>query len=60
MVIAGISIIPADEPLIATGTRRANGIDVDASCRTSLTKIYAIVDCAAHVNSFADAATIRL
>lgn len=60
MVIVGIGIIPAVEPLIAAGAAGQNGVDVDEFCRTSLPDVYAIGDCAAHVNSFADGARIRL
>jgi 3-phenylpropionate/trans-cinnamate dioxygenase ferredoxin reductase component len=60
MVIVGIGIIPAVAPLIAAGAAGGNGVLVDEHCRTSLAHIYAIGDCAAHANSFADGATIRL
>jgi 3-phenylpropionate/trans-cinnamate dioxygenase ferredoxin reductase subunit len=60
MVIVGIGIIPAVAPLIAAGAAGTNGVDVDAQCRTTLPDVYAIGDCAAHANSFADGATIRL
>ncbi len=60
MVIVGIGIIPAVEPLIAAGAAGGNGVAVDEHCRTSLPDIYAIGDCAAHANAFADGATIRL
>ena len=60
MVIVGIGIIPSVEPLLAAGAQGGNGVLVDAQCRTSLLDIYAIGDCAAHANSFADDATIRL
>jgi 3-phenylpropionate/trans-cinnamate dioxygenase ferredoxin reductase subunit len=60
MVIVGIGIIPAVEPLIAAGAAGGNGVAVDEHCRTSLADIYAIGDCAAHSNAFADGATIRL
>jgi 3-phenylpropionate/trans-cinnamate dioxygenase ferredoxin reductase component len=60
MVIVGIGIIPSVEPLIAAGAKGSNGVEVDAHCRTSLPDIYAIGDCAAHANGFADGATIRL
>ena len=60
MVIVGIGIIPAVEPLIAAGAEGGNGVAVDAQGRTSLPDIYAIGDCAAHANRFADGATIRL
>lgn len=60
MVIVGIGIIPAVEPLIAAGAAGVNGVDVDEYCRTTLPDVYAIGDCAAHVNGFAAAARIRL
>lgn len=60
MVIVGIGIIPAVEPLIAAGAAGGNGVNVDAHCRTSLPHIYAIGDCAAHTNRFAEGSTIRL
>ncbi|MBO9517761.1 MAG: FAD-dependent oxidoreductase [Porphyrobacter sp.] len=60
LVIVGIGIVPSVGPLIAAGAAGANGVDVDPYCRTSLPDIYAIGDCAAHVNAYADGAIIRL
>jgi 3-phenylpropionate/trans-cinnamate dioxygenase ferredoxin reductase subunit len=60
MVIVGIGIIPAIEPLVAAGAKSGNGVEVDAQCRTSLPDIYAIGDCAAHANEFAGGSLIRL
>ena len=60
MVIVGIGIVSAVEPLLAAGAEGSNGVDVDSSCRTSLADIYAIGDCAAHENRFAGGARIRL
>jgi 3-phenylpropionate/trans-cinnamate dioxygenase ferredoxin reductase subunit len=60
IVIVGIGIIPATAPLIAAGAKGGNGVDVDEYCRTSLPGIYAIGDCAAHANDYADGAVIRL
>jgi 3-phenylpropionate/trans-cinnamate dioxygenase ferredoxin reductase subunit len=60
MVIVGIGIVPATEPLIAAGAEGGNGVAIDAQCRTSLPDIFAIGDCALHSNSFADGATIRV
>ncbi|NIJ30877.1 3-phenylpropionate/trans-cinnamate dioxygenase ferredoxin reductase subunit [Sphingomonas insulae] len=60
MVIAGIGIVPAIDPLVAAGAAADNGVIVDAHCRTSLPGVYAIGDCAAHPNPYADGATIRL
>lgn len=60
MVIVGIGIVPAIEPLIAAGADGGNGVAVDAQCRTSLPDIFAIGDCALHSNHFAGDAPIRL
>jgi 3-phenylpropionate/trans-cinnamate dioxygenase ferredoxin reductase subunit len=60
MVIVGIGIIPAVEPLLAAGAAGGNGVDVDELCRTSLPDVYAIGDCAMHANDFAAGARIRL
>ncbi|MEL6486859.1 MAG: oxidoreductase C-terminal domain-containing protein, partial [Pseudomonadota bacterium] len=60
MVIVGIGIIPTIAPLIAAGAAAANGVDVDFCCRTTLDDVYAIGDCAAHANLYADRAVIRL
>ena len=59
-VIVGIGIVPAVAPLIAAGAAGSNGVDVDEYCRTTLDDVYAIGDCAAHANPFADQAIIRL
>lgn len=60
MVIVGIGIIPAVEPLLAAGAAGGNGVDVNELCQTSLPDIFAIGDCAMHANRFADGARIRL
>ena len=60
MVIVGIGIVPAVEPLLAAGADGGNGVAVDPLCRTTLPDVFAIGDCAAHANDFADGATIRL
>jgi 3-phenylpropionate/trans-cinnamate dioxygenase ferredoxin reductase subunit len=60
MVIVGIGIIPAVEPLLAAGAQGGNGVAVDAHCRTNLPDVFAIGDCAYHANHFADGAQIRL
>lgn len=60
MVVVGIGIVPAVGPLIAAGAAGSNGVDVDEFCRTTLDDVYAIGDCAAHANPFADGAVIRL
>ena len=60
MVVVGIGIVPAVAPLIAAGAAGSNGVDVDEYCRTTLDDVFAIGDCAAHANTFADGAVIRL
>ncbi|MDT9600960.1 NAD(P)/FAD-dependent oxidoreductase [Sphingosinicella rhizophila] len=60
MVIVGIGIVPAVQPLLDAGAAGGNGVEVDNLCRTSLPDIYAIGDCAAHENRFAGGARIRL
>lgn len=60
VVIVGIGIVPSVGPLIAAGAAGSNGVDVDEYCRTSLDDVYAIGDCAAHANPYADKAVIRL
>lgn len=60
MVVVGIGIVPAVEPLLAAGGEGGNGIAVDHQCRTSLPDVFAIGDCALHANRFADDMPIRL
>ncbi|MCW1382131.1 FAD-dependent oxidoreductase [Novosphingobium sp. KCTC 2891] len=60
LVIVGIGIVPSVGPLLSAGAAGGNGVDVDEFCRTSLPDVYAIGDCAAHSNGFADGAVIRL
>jgi len=60
LVVVGIGIVPAVEPLIAAGAEGDNGVRVDAQCRTSLPDIFAVGDCALHANRFADGAAVRL
>ena len=60
LVVVGIGIVPSTAPLIDAGAVGGNGVRVDGQCRTSLADIYAIGDCAAHANRYADGAVIRL
>jgi 3-phenylpropionate/trans-cinnamate dioxygenase ferredoxin reductase subunit len=60
MVVAGIGIVPAVDPLLTAGAAGSNGVDVDELCRTTLPDIYAIGDCAAHANPFAEGVMIRV
>ncbi len=60
-VIVGIGIIPAVEPLIVAGAAGdLGGVDVDEYGRTSSPDIFAIGDCARHVNLFANGERIRV
>lgn len=60
IVIVGIGIVASVGPLILAGASGSNGVDVDEFCRTTLEDIYAIGDCAAHANTYAGGAVIRL
>lgn len=60
IVVAGIGIVPSVTPLLTAGAQGAHGVDVDEYCRTTLPDVYAIGDCAAHRNSYADGRRIRL
>lgn len=60
MVIVGIGIVPAVEPLLAAGATGTNGVAVDGQCRTSLPEVFAIGDCALHINRYAGGSAIRL
>lgn len=60
IVIVGIGITPTVAPLTAAGATGGNGVLVDELCRTSLSDIYAIGDCAAHMNGFGGDAPVRL
>jgi 3-phenylpropionate/trans-cinnamate dioxygenase ferredoxin reductase subunit len=60
MVIIGIGIVPAVQPLIDAGAEGGNGVAVDGHCRTSLPDIFAIGDCALHANPYADDMPVRL
>jgi 3-phenylpropionate/trans-cinnamate dioxygenase ferredoxin reductase component len=60
MAIVGIGIIPAVAPLLEAGAQGSNGVDVDEYCRTSLADVFAVGDCAAHANRYADGVRIRV
>lgn len=60
LVIVGIGIVAAVAPLLTAGAAGGAGVDVDPYCRTSLPDIYAIGDCAAHANPFADGHIMRV
>ncbi len=59
MVIVGIGIVPAVEPLLAAGADSAlDGVLVDATCRTTLPHIWAVGDGAAQATRFAPAGAV--
>jgi 3-phenylpropionate/trans-cinnamate dioxygenase ferredoxin reductase subunit len=60
MVVTGIGISPVIEPLRTAGAETSDGVHVDEYCRTSLTGIYAVGDCAAHRNRYANGERMRL
>lgn len=60
VVIAGVGILPAVEPLAVAGAATRDGVDVDRFCRTSLPEVFAIGDCARQVNPFFDGQRIRV
>ncbi|WP_409019398.1 NAD(P)/FAD-dependent oxidoreductase [Brevundimonas vesicularis] len=60
VVIVGIGLTPAVEVLREAGAKIADGVVVDACCRTSLDDVYAVGDCALHPNRFADGRLVRL
>lgn len=60
LVIVGAGAQPNSELAEAAGIACANGILVDSQLRTSAPDVFAIGDCAAHENTYADHARIRL
>ncbi len=60
MVVVGIGIIPAVEPLRAAGAAGGNGVAIDEHGRTTLPDIWAVGDCALHANPFVGHLPIRL
>jgi len=60
LVIVGIGIVPTLGPLQEAGAGISNGVEVDQNCRTSLSHVYAIGDCACHANDYAGGEMVRL
>lgn len=60
LIVVGIGITPACEPLLSAGAKADNGVIVDEYGRTSLPNVYALGDCAMHPNPYADGAMVRL
>ncbi|WP_298163266.1 FAD-dependent oxidoreductase [Brevundimonas sp.] len=61
LLLIGIGIDPLIDPLQQAGAELgAGGVLVDSRCRTTLPDVYAIGDCAAHVNAYGDGRVLRL
>ncbi|EQB14951.1 NAD(P)/FAD-dependent oxidoreductase [Sphingobium lactosutens] len=60
MVIVGIGIVPAVQPLIDVGAAVAAGAPVNDYCQTALPHIWAVGDCALHHNKFAGGGQMRI
>ncbi len=60
MVIVGIGVLPAVDVLHLAGAEGQNGVNVNEHCETSLPDVFALGDCAAHHNRFAQGYRIRL
>ena len=60
LVIVGIGIDTAVEPLARAGAVIDNGVVVDLRSKTSLPDVYAVGDCAAHPNVHASGRLVRL
>lgn len=60
LVVVGIGIVPAVEPLLAAGAAGGDGVLVDLLGKTSLPDVYAAGDCAAHPNVYAAGRVVRL
>ena len=60
LVIVGIGIDAAVEPLALAGAVIDNGVVVDLRSKTSLPDVYAVGDCAAHPNVHASGRIVRL
>ncbi len=60
LVVVGIGIDAAVEPLVAAGATCANGVVVDLHGKTSLPDVYAVGDCAAHSNVHANGRMVRV
>ena len=60
LVVVGIGMVPNVEVMRAAGAAVDDGLLVDDHCRTSLSDVFAMGDCARHVSRFAGGAVIRL
>jgi 3-phenylpropionate/trans-cinnamate dioxygenase ferredoxin reductase subunit len=59
-LITAIGIVPAVQVLAAAGADCSNGVEVDSFCHTSLADVFAIGDCANHVNRYAGDTRVRI
>ena len=50
VVVVGVGVVAVEELAVAAGLECANGIVVDAHCRTSDANVYAAGDCTSHPN----------
>lgn len=60
LVVVGIGITPSIAPVQAAGAATSDGLHTDPGCATTLPAVYAVGDCAAQINPFADGARIRI
>ncbi|MBS2015455.1 MAG: FAD-dependent oxidoreductase [Deltaproteobacteria bacterium] len=65
LVVVGIGIVAAAEPLVAAAARGSgeaggDGVLVDLHGKTNLPDVFAVGDCAAHANPYAAGRTVRL
>jgi 3-phenylpropionate/trans-cinnamate dioxygenase ferredoxin reductase component len=60
LLVVGIGIDAAVDPLLAAGAQGEGGVVVDLHGRTTLPDVFAVGDCAAHQNTHANGRTIRL
>jgi 3-phenylpropionate/trans-cinnamate dioxygenase ferredoxin reductase subunit len=60
LVLVGVGLLPHQAVMAQAGARSGNGVIVDACCRTNLPDIFAIGDCAAHPNPFAEGDHVRI
>ncbi len=60
LVVVGIGIRAAVEPLLAAGAEGGDGVKVDLLGKTSLPDVYAVGDCAAHASPWANGRIVRL
>jgi 3-phenylpropionate/trans-cinnamate dioxygenase ferredoxin reductase subunit len=59
-IIVAIGISPAVQALKEAGVKIGNGVEVDSYCQTSVPDIFAIGDCASHVNRYAGTERVRI